>query len=56
VMRNDASTKLIASHDLDFLSKVVTRIVMLDQGRVAADGSVDAVLSDVRLLEAAGLI
>jgi cobalt/nickel transport system ATP-binding protein len=56
VLRGNASTKLIASHHLEFLAKVATRIIVLLDGGIAADSSMEAVLGDHGLLEAAGLI
>jgi cobalt/nickel transport system ATP-binding protein len=47
--------KLVASHHLEFLRRVVTRLVILDEGVVAADGPIDDVLSDAALLERVGL-
>jgi len=48
-------TLLMVSHDLDELARVVQRVVLLQGGQVAADGSVRRVLSDRGLLRAAGL-
>jgi energy-coupling factor transport system ATP-binding protein len=49
------STLMLVSHDLEELSRVVERIIVLDQGRVAADGPARQVLSDAAALAAAGL-
>jgi energy-coupling factor transport system ATP-binding protein len=46
---------VIVSHDLGELARVVERVVLLDDGQVAADGPVRRVLSDGDLLRAAGL-
>ena len=48
-------TLILVSHDLDELSRVVERVVLLNDGRVAADGPARHVLSDGPLLRAAGL-
>jgi iron complex transport system ATP-binding protein len=42
-------TFLIASHDLNFLSEVSGRMLMLKQGRVLASGGVDEVLTEPNL-------
>ena len=42
---------LIAEHRIDVLAELATRIVVLDGGRVALDGPVDAVLRDRHLEE-----
>lgn len=51
-----AVAKLIASHHLEFLRAVTTRVILLDNGEIRADGATDAVLNDTTLLEQCGLI
>ena len=48
-------TKLIATHDLEMVLEVCPRTVVLDAGRVAADGESRAILGDAALMEAHGL-
>jgi cobalt/nickel transport system ATP-binding protein len=48
-------TLLVASHDLELVRAACRRVLVVDGGRVVADGSVDAVLSDDDLLERHGL-
>lgn len=48
-------TMLIASHDLEFILEVCTRVVLMDEGRTAADGPPQEVLGNVDLMEAHGL-
>jgi cobalt/nickel transport system ATP-binding protein len=48
--------RLIASHDLDFLAKLCSRLLVLAEGRVIAEGPAAAVLNDTPLLERAGLV
>ncbi len=45
-------TRLIASHDLDMILDTCDRVLLLSDGRVAADGPADALLRDKALLEA----
>ena len=45
-------TKLIASHDLDMILDTCQRVILLSQGRIAADGPAEAILRDKALLEA----
>ncbi len=49
------SLKLITSHDLDFIMDTCERVVLLDEGRIIADGSSKEILSDRELLEGHGL-
>jgi energy-coupling factor transporter ATP-binding protein EcfA2 len=48
-------TKLIATHDLELVLEVCLRTVVLDDGRVVADGPSDAILGNAALMEAHGL-
>ncbi len=45
-------TKLIATHDLELALEVCGRVVLLDGGRVAADGPVGEILADEALMRA----
>lgn len=45
-------TKLIASHDLDMILDTCDRVILLANGKIAADGKADAILRDQALLEA----
>jgi cobalt/nickel transport system ATP-binding protein len=47
--------KLVASHHLDFLRRVATRLVILNEGAIAADGPIEEVLADAALLDRVGL-
>lgn len=48
-------TRLVASHDLDLVLDVCKRTIVLDSGRVAADGPTIDVLGDATLLARVGL-
>ncbi len=48
-------TLLIASHDLEFILEVCTRVILLDQGLIQADGEPQKVMSDRYLMESHGL-
>jgi cobalt/nickel transport system ATP-binding protein len=49
------STKLIATHDLELVLELCSRTILLDAGRVVADGPSREVLGDPVLVEAHGL-
>lgn len=55
LIRSLGSTKLIATHDLEMALELCERAIVLEAGRVAADGPVAEVLSDAPLMEAHGL-
>ncbi|MFC1693269.1 energy-coupling factor ABC transporter ATP-binding protein [Candidatus Latescibacterota bacterium] len=48
-------TKLIASHDLEFVRSCTDRIVLLNHGKIVADGPPEELLGDHELLLANGL-
>lgn len=48
-------TKIIASHDLDLVLTTCSRVIVLDQGEIAAAGPAEEVLRDKELLERCGL-
>lgn len=48
-------TRLVASHDLELVLDVCTRVVLLDGGRVVADGPAEVVLADAERMERHGL-
>ncbi len=45
---------LIASHDLELLLELCPRVIVIDQGRICADGPARAVLGDAALMAAHG--
>lgn len=49
------ATKIVATHDLDLARRLCDRIVIIDAGRVVADGPTQDVLADAATLEAHGL-
>src|SRR3989339_355536 len=48
-------TQIIASHDLEFIVHTCSRVIVLDQGELVAEGPTTAILSDEKLMLAHGL-
>jgi cobalt/nickel transport system ATP-binding protein len=55
VLNSLPGTKVIVSHDLELVKALCHRVVIIDQGRVVADGAADDILADKQLLTAHGL-
>jgi len=55
LLRRMPQTKIIASHDLDLVWDVCSRVIVLKEGGVAADGETKTILSDEKLLDKCGL-
>jgi cobalt/nickel transport system ATP-binding protein len=51
-----AMTKIIVSHDLEFVRALCERVVILDGGEIAADGPSDDILADEALLRVHSLV
>jgi cobalt/nickel transport system ATP-binding protein len=48
-------TRVIASHDLELILQTCGRVLLLDRGRLTADGPAHTVLADAALMEVHGL-
>ena len=48
-------TRVITSHDLDMILDTCQRVLLIGGGKIQADGSAEAILSDKELLEASRL-
>jgi cobalt/nickel transport system ATP-binding protein len=48
-------TMLVSTHDILMVRELFPRMVIMDEGRIVADGLTDQLLNDVPLLEAHGL-
>jgi len=55
IMHDFKGTLLVASHDLSRAAAVCARLIIIDNGTVAADGPMLDLLADASLLEAHGL-
>ena len=54
ILKNLHHTKIVATHDLNFVAEVCSRVVILLNGQVAADGTAD-LLYDRELMRRCGL-
>ncbi|NEQ99761.1 MAG: ABC transporter ATP-binding protein [Cyanothece sp. SIO2G6] len=54
-LQHSQETILVSSHDLEFLLEVCDRVLLLDEGRIIADGSPQTVMADEALMLAHGL-
>ena len=50
LLRKLTLTKIIATHDLDLVSEICTRVAILDKGRIVAAGPASAILQNKPLL------
>lgn len=55
ILNEIQALKIITSHDLDFIMDTCTRALLLDEGRIIADGDVKDILTNKELLEEHGL-
>ncbi|MBO5624056.1 MAG: ABC transporter ATP-binding protein [Butyrivibrio sp.] len=55
ILNEIKSLKLITSHDLDFIMDTCTRVILLDNGTVIADGKREEILGNKELLLSHGL-
>jgi cobalt/nickel transport system ATP-binding protein len=54
-LRGFAHTRIIATHDLELVVEVCTRVLVMDAGRIVAEGPTVDVLNDEALMVAHGL-
>lgn len=55
ILRELPVAQLVASHDLELIREVCSRVMILDQGRLQAEGATDQILADESLMHAHGL-
>ena len=55
ILRDFPGAQIIATHDLDLIVEVCSRVIILDRGRLQADGPACQILSDQELVEKHGL-
>lgn len=54
LMQNSAQTILVASHDLELILEVCTRVILMDQGRTITQGDPVQVMGNAELMQAHG--
>ncbi|MRN56753.1 ABC transporter ATP-binding protein [Paenibacillus monticola] len=54
-LRGQVETVVIATHDMQLVAEWASRIIVMHQGRIIADGSKDEIFADGQLLQRAGL-
>lgn len=54
-LRSLTATKIIATHDLELVVELCPRVIVIDEGRIVADGSTTTLLNDEPLMLAHGL-
>ena len=55
LLRSFEHTRIIATHDLELVVDVCARVIVMDGGRIVADGPTREVLNDVPLMLEHGL-
>ena len=55
LLKSFEHTKIITSHDLDMVFEVCSRIIVIKEGEIAADGDAAEILSNGSLLDSCGL-
>ena len=54
-LQTSHETTIVSSHDLELILEVCDRVILLNQGRIVADGIPQEIMSDRKLMEANGL-
>ncbi len=55
ILTGRAEAMVLATHDLELVARLCSRVVVLDEGRIAAEGPAESILNDKGLLGAHGL-
>ena len=54
LLQSSCETILVASHDLELVLEVCERVILIDKGRIFADGEPREIMGDQQLMEAHG--
>jgi len=55
LLRDMSITMLVSTHDMTLVRELFPRTIIMDEGRIVADGLTMEILEDAKLLEAHGL-
>ena len=55
LLKNFSLTKIVAGHDLELILAICQRVILLDEGKIVANGDARGILSDKSLMESHGL-
>ncbi|WP_010246215.1 energy-coupling factor ABC transporter ATP-binding protein [Acetivibrio cellulolyticus] len=55
LLKSFEHTKIITSHDLDMVFETCKRVIVVNEGEIAADGTVGEILQNSELLDSCGL-
>ena len=55
ILKSFDHTKIITSHDLDMVFELCNRIIVIKDGKIAADGAASTILVDSKLMDQCGL-
>ena len=54
-IKNDKRSMIIATHDLDLANKTCNRVLLINKGKIFAEGETSSILENTELLTCAGL-
>ncbi len=54
-LQSSQETSIVSSHDLELILEVCSRVILLDEGRIVADGNAKTIMGDRDLMENHGL-
>jgi cobalt/nickel transport system ATP-binding protein len=54
ILQSSAETILVASHDLELILEVCGRVILIDEGKIIAEGDPRQIMGDEQLMEAHG--
>jgi cobalt/nickel transport system ATP-binding protein len=54
LLQSSNETTLVASHDLELVLEVCERVILIDEGRIVADGESQEIMGNEQLMEAHG--